>query len=57
MPEKGKNAFDALVEFYRREKNLFDDAPFDEYLGSVKHSITVMHGEIRLIQFLIMLNY
>ncbi len=44
MPEKGKNAFDALVEFYRREKNLFDDAPFDEYLGSVKHSITVMHG-------------
>lgn len=43
-PELGINAINGLVAFANREAHLFDDAPVDEVLGSLAHSITVFHG-------------
>lgn len=43
-PELGVNALDGLNEYYNREKHIFDDAPVDEYLGKVVHSVTLIKG-------------
>lgn len=42
MPERGVNAVSGLARFIELEAQLFDDAPLDPYLGSVKHSITIL---------------
>ena len=44
QPENGVNAIDALVDFCVKERDLFNDAPVDPYLGTVKHSVTVING-------------
>ena len=44
QPENGINAIDALVDFCVKERDLFNDAPVDPYLGTVKHSVTVING-------------
>lgn len=44
QPENGVNAVDALVDYCVKERQLFDDAPTDPYLGQVKHSVTVING-------------
>ncbi|WP_251546047.1 ArgE/DapE family deacylase [Limosilactobacillus caecicola] len=44
QPENGINAIDALVDYCVKERTLFDDAPVDQYLGTVKHSVTVING-------------
>lgn len=43
-PELGINAINGLVAFANREAQLFNDAPVDEVLGSLAHTITVFHG-------------
>lgn len=43
-PERGVNAIQGLVNYINLEKDLFDDAPQDPYLGKVQHSITVIRG-------------
>lgn len=43
-PELGINALDGLNEYINQEKHTFDDAPVDEYLGELVHSITVIKG-------------
>jgi len=43
-PELGINALDGLNEYSNREKHIFDDAPVDEYLGKLVHSITLIKG-------------
>lgn len=43
-PERGVNAIQGLVNYINLEKDLFDDAPEDPYLGKVQHSITVIRG-------------
>ncbi|MDM8220235.1 ArgE/DapE family deacylase [Limosilactobacillus mucosae] len=42
MPERGVNAVSGLARFIELEDRLFDNVPFDQYLGSVKHSITIL---------------
>lgn len=43
-PELGLNAIEGLNEFINKEKHLFDDAPDDEFLGNLVHSITLVKG-------------
>lgn len=40
-PADGVNAIDSLIDFCVGERRLFDDAPVDPYLGTVKHSVTI----------------
>lgn len=42
MPERGVNAVSGLARFIELEDRLFDNVPLDQYLGSVKHSITIL---------------
>lgn len=42
MPERGINAVSGLARFIELEASLFDNVPLDQYLGSVKHSITIL---------------
>lgn len=44
QPENGVNAIEALVDYCVKERTLFDNAPQDQYLGQVKHSVTVING-------------
>lgn len=44
QPENGVNAIEALVNYCVKERTLFDNAPQDQYLGQVKHSVTVING-------------
>lgn len=42
MPERGVNAVSGLARFIELEDRLFDNVPLDQYLGNVKHSITIL---------------
>lgn len=42
MPERGVNAVSGLARFIELEDRLFNNVPLDQYLGSVKHSITIL---------------
>lgn len=41
-PADGINAIDSLIDFCVGERKLFDAAPVDPYLGTVKHSVTIL---------------
>ncbi|GAY73879.1 ArgE/DapE family deacylase [Lentilactobacillus kosonis] len=43
-PEQGINAINGIVKYINREASLFDDIKQDEYLGPVKHSVTLIKG-------------
>lgn len=43
-PSRGINAIAGLVNYINLEQGLFADAPTDEYLGDVQHSVTVIKG-------------
>src|SRR5699024_430830 len=43
-PSRGINAIAGLVNYINLEQYLFADAPTDEYLGDVQHSVTVIKG-------------
>ncbi|MCC7667730.1 ArgE/DapE family deacylase [Liquorilactobacillus satsumensis] len=43
-PEAGHNAINGLVEYINAEAHLFDKTPVDPFLGSVKHSVTLIKG-------------
>ncbi|KRM30809.1 peptidase, ArgE DapE family [Agrilactobacillus composti DSM 18527 = JCM 14202] len=42
LPEKGVNAITGLVAYINAEQTLFDDAPNDPLLGTVRHSVTIL---------------
>ena len=43
-PEQGVNAINGIVQYVNAELHLFDDVEQDEYLGPVKHSVTLIKG-------------
>ncbi|MCM0598527.1 ArgE/DapE family deacylase [Periweissella fabalis] len=44
IPELGINAISGLINFVNAEVTLFDDAPIDDILGPLTHTITIFHS-------------